>query len=284
MENNRKLAVLAGEGKAPSIVTDQAMHRGMETLFIPIVPDTIPPGDATKISAFIPATKLRLLMKVVLEFGATEVVLIGKIPKRIIAHSRFRDYDIRTFWLKKRMLKDRDTLIANIIEEEFRKAGITMVSQAKYLENLLDFSGVLTKVKPSRAQWDDIRYGLAYARELAKLDIGQTVVIKKNVVLAAEAIEGTDAAISRAIEFTSGRGAVVCKVERPLQDLRFDVPIVGLETLKFMKQAGCDVLAIEEKKTILVDFHEMVSFANENNIAIVAQKVQSLAHLNAEKK
>lgn len=282
MHTKHKLAVLAGEGRVPAIVVEQAMQRDAECLFVPIVPDFIKPKEVTQISPFIPATKLKQLLKTVADFGATEVILVGKIPKRIIAHSRFRDYDIRTFWLKKRMLKDKGTLIYDIIEEEFTKAGITMASQAKYLEDLLDFSGILTKVKPSRGQWEDIRYGLAYAREIAKLEIGQTIVIKKGVVLAAEAIEGTDATISRAKDFTGGRGAVVCKVEKPLQDLRFDIPAVGLETLKVMKQTGCDVLAVEEKKTILVDYADMISFANENDIAIVSQKVKSLMHLDAE--
>lgn len=276
MDEKAKLILLVGEGQMPRIVAEQAMKRGAQPFFIPVVPNFIPPQNYTKISSYVPVTKISHITRMAVKFGATEAVVVGRIPKTLVAHARLRDYDMKTYyWLKKRIGQQDDTAIFSLIEEEFNKAGIPLVSQAKYLEDLLNYSGNLTKKKPTKAQERDIDFGLGQAKELGKLNIGQTIVVKKRTVLTVEDIQGTDACIDRAKDYTGGKGAVVCKVERPLQDLRYDIPTVGLETLRHMRNSGCDVLAIEERKTFMVNAQEMIQFANENNMSVVTRRISA---------
>lgn len=276
MSEKNKLAIIAGEGKIPALVAEEATRRGIEFFFVTTLPEIEIPENLKNHSQYIPSTKFGHILKSVNEFGAKEVIIIGKIPKKILYIGKLTDFDLKTLWLLRKLKNRNDLTIFGVIAEEFKKLGITVVSQRKYLERLIDFSGVLTKRKPNKVESQDIDYGLAYAREIAGLDIGQTVIVKRKAVLAVEAIEGTNKAILRAGEFTNGKGGVVCKVEKPLQDIRFDIPTVGMDTLINMKKSGCSLLALEEKKTFIIDKEDVVKFADENNISIIATNVSPL--------
>jgi len=280
MVHGTRLVILAGQGSIPPLVAAEALRRDVETLYLPVAPDAILPPCEMHITSYIPATRLGAILRQVKEFGATEAVMIGKVPKQSLLLSRLTDYDFKTFWALRRLVNANDLSIFRLLHEEFEKIGVTIVAQTKYLETLLEYSGLLTKRCPTRAERNDVDFGLRYAREIARLDIGQTVVVKKKAIIAVEAIEGTDQTIRRAKDFLNGKGGVVCKVERPLQDLRFDIPTVGLQTLIQMKYAGCSVLAIEEKKTFLVDAKRVIQFANDNQISILATRVPTLAEAN----
>ena len=130
--------------------------------------------------------------------------------------------------------------------------------------------GVLTKLAPTEAQNADIEYGFKIAKQMGGLDIGQSVVMKDRMIMAIEAIEGTDKCIKRGGKLARGKNAVVVKVSKPAQDKRFDIPAVGLRTIKTMKRYGANVLALESGETIIVNREEMVQFANKNGIVIVA--------------
>lgn len=279
MSYSSRLVVLAGEGIIPSLVAEEAIRRGVETLYLPIVKGYKAPQNFRQLHNYVPATKLGAILKIVKDFQATEIVMVGKVPKKSLYLSRMREYDFKTFWLLRRLINRNDLSIFRILQEEFAKIGVTIVSQSKYLESLLDYSGILTRRKPTRSEMQDIRFGMAYAREIARLDIGQTIVVKKKAVISVEAIEGTDETIRRSREYINGKGGVVCKVARPFQDLRFDIPTVGPDTLKQIKYAGCSVLAIEERKTFMVHKEKMVAFANENNLTIFAGPAEKLEDL-----
>jgi UDP-2,3-diacylglucosamine hydrolase len=153
--------------------------------------------------------------------------------------------------------------------KEFVMSGMQVLDQTLYIKPLLAQEGVCTARQPSDAEWQDIEYGFAMAKEIGRLDIGQTVVVKNKAVLAVEAIEGTDAAIRRGGQLAQG-GAIVAKVAKPQQDVRFDMPGIGANTLQSMIDAGAKVLVVEAGKTLLIDRAKVIRMADKHGIAIVS--------------
>ena len=179
-------------------------------------------------------------------------------------------------WNYVRENKKDDTLLLAVIRE-FERDHIRFESALDYCPELLVKHGFLTRRKPSTAQWRDIRFGWDIAKEMGRLDIGQTVVVNDTAVIAVEAIEGTDAAIRRAGTLCRRGGFSVVKVAKPQQDMRFDVPTVGMQTIQSMHESGGRVLAIESDKTIVLDQEETVALADKLGIAIVALNADELA-------
>ena len=153
--------------------------------------------------------------------------------------------------------------------KELEDIGVTVLDQTLFIKNLMIPTGVLGEIKPTEDQINDVQYGYSMAKEMGKLDVGQSVVIKDKMVMAVEAIEGTDKCIERGGKI-SKKGGVVVKVAKPEQDKRFDIPAVGLNTLKTMKKYKLSVLAVEANETIIVEQEEVVKFANKNKIVIMA--------------
>jgi DUF1009 family protein len=153
------------------------------------------------------------------------------------------------------------------LAEELESEGITVGDAAQYLPGLIAQPGVLT-TRPSSDQWEDIRFGMSMVKAVGRLEIGQCVVVKNRTVLAVEAIEGTDDAIRRGGRLAQG-GAVVVKMAKPQQDLRFDIPAVGPATIESMREVGASVLAVEAGKTLLLDKDEFMAAARKAKIAIV---------------
>ena len=162
-----------------------------------------------------------------------------------------------------------DDGILRAVADELAREGIEIVSSTQYLPELVAPQGCLTKRNPNKSEKEDIDFGFRVAKELGRLDIGQCVVVKKKTILAVEAIEGTDAAIRRGGDLAR-EGAVVVKVSKPNQDLRFDVPAVGLGTVKTMGEVKAATLAVESGKTLLFDKDEMITYADKLHIAIVS--------------
>ncbi|HKG22890.1 MAG TPA: UDP-2,3-diacylglucosamine diphosphatase LpxI, partial [Blastocatellia bacterium] len=165
--------------------------------------------------------------------------------------------------------RNTDNLIGAVASELARE-GITLLDSTIFLEPLLAREGVLTRRPPTKEEMSDIDYGLAIAREIARLDLGQTLAVKDRAVVAIEAMEGTDAVITRAGEITRGKPFVVVKVAKPDQDMRFDVPVIGVPTLETMRGAGATAIHVSAGKTLLFDRAELVALADENRIAIVS--------------
>lgn len=208
--------------------------------------------------------------------GVRRWTMAGKFHK----HLSFRpgavlqflpDWRMIRFWFFRRRRANNDDSILNGLIGEFRSYGLECVSALDLCPELLVREGVLTRRRPTAAEERDIEIGWELAREMGRLDVGQSVMVRGRAVLAVEAIEGTDRAILRAGELCGGGGFVVVKVAKPAQDMRFDVPTVGPQTVESMRQAGGKVLAIEAGRTILLDEAETVALADRYGIAITAR-------------
>jgi DUF1009 family protein len=164
--------------------------------------------------------------------------------------------------------RNTDSLIV-AIASELQSEGIELIDSTHFLQSKLPAAGSLTRREPNQNERDDIEYGLEVARQIAHLDLGQTIVVRGKACVAIEAMEGTDATIRRAGSLVSGRLTVV-KLAKPNQDMRFDVPVVGVPTVETMIEAGATCLCITAGKTLMFDRDEMIGVANKNKIAIVA--------------
>jgi DUF1009 family protein len=162
-----------------------------------------------------------------------------------------------------------DSLLLGIIGE-FEQDGMVFSSALDYYPELLVKNGVLTRRTPTAAEEGDIAFGWELAKEMGRLDVGQSVAVKGRAVIAVEAVEGTDACIRRAGALCKSGGFTVVKVAKPQQDMRFDVPTIGLGTLETMATAGAKVLAVEAGRTIIIDEPQVVDFANRNKMVVVA--------------
>ncbi len=207
------------------------------------------------------------IIKAFKDEGIKELVFIGKVNKSLI----FKDikFDLRAIALLARLKDRKDDTIMLAIVDELKKDGIDVIEQTIFLEDMIPSPGVLAKRKPTKEETADIEFGMEMAKGIAGLDIGQTVVVKNKAVMAVEAIEGTDEAIKRGGALCRD-GIVVVKVAKPDQDLRFDIPTVGMDTLRNVIDAGGKVLAIEAGKTFVVDMENLVKEADKNGVAIVA--------------
>jgi DUF1009 family protein len=200
--------------------------------------------------------------------GVNRAVMAGQVKHNKIFSA------IRPDWKLAKLLfslpkKNTDSLIG-AVAKVFEEEGIQVVDSTIFLKPLLPDPGVLTRRAPDERELADIEYGLGVARNVAAMDIGQTVVIADRSCVAVEAMEGTDDTITRAARFAEGKPLVVVKVSKPKQDMRFDVPVVGLPTVEAMKKSGATALAIDAGRTLLFDRDELIEFASSAGIAIQA--------------
>lgn len=206
----------------------------------------------------------------------SEVIMAGKIHKANIMHKPWKIFtllpDLRTirFWFSRNRKDNKDDSILLGIVNEFQRDGIHIGSALDYCPEILVREGTLSKRSPSSLEWEDIRFGWRLAREMGRLDVGQSVAVKSKAVLAVEAIEGTDLNIQRAGEFCRAGGFVVVKVAKPNQDRRFDVPTVGSSTIRGLHAAGGKVLAVEAGQTIILEEEETIQLANQLGITLIS--------------
>jgi DUF1009 family protein len=178
---------------------------------------------------------------------------------------RGRFDDVVRSWLNEMPVKNAHTIFGKLVSE-FEKAGVKMYPASSYMDDHMPGVGVLTKRGFTQLETDDVARGMLVAADMGRHDVGQTVLVKSGMVLAVEAFEGTNAAIKRAGHLS--KGSVLCKAARDGHDWRFDIPVIGLTTLKKMKKAGVTALAFQAGRLVLLDRDEVVSFADKNNIAI----------------
>jgi DUF1009 family protein len=208
--------------------------------------------------------------------GVERVVMAGKVRKADLMNNPWRvirlllDWRSYRVWYNRRRRDNRDDSLLLAVVDEFAAEGIWVESALDLCPELLVPKGLLTRRKPNAREERDIVFGWELAREMGRLDIGQSVAVKELAVLAVEAIEGTDQAITRAGTLCRSGGFVVIKVAKPQQDMRFDVPTVGCLTVETMHKAGGSVLAIEAAKTILLDREETIALADRFGISIIA--------------
>jgi DUF1009 family protein len=273
-----KLGLIAGNGQFPFLVADAATSQGYELVVAAIKEETFP--ELEKKSSNFHWLSLGELSKLIDTFkreGVSTAVMAGQVKHKQIFSSIKPDWKLAKL-LMSLTTRNTDSLIgavAKVLEDE----GIHLISSTALLEPLLAQPGVLSKRAPNEAEQKNIDYGRAVARHLAHYDIGQTVVIADSACVAVEAMEGTDAAILRAGELmrslagepsTLSRALTVVKVAKPGQDMRFDVPVVGLATIATMQRAGATCLALDAGKCLLLDGDKLLYAANVAGIALVA--------------
>lgn len=262
-----KIGLIAGKNKFPLIFTQAAQKQGLEVVAVAHHGETDPALEQM-VSAlkWVYVGQLGKIIRFFQQAGVSQAVMAGGITKgRLFTHLR---PDWRALKIIRRVGQARDDGILRALADELESEGITIVSPTLFLEELLAPAGVLSRRRPSAGEQRDIRFGWSIAKEIGKLDIGQCVVVRRQAVLALEAIDGTDATIRRG-GLLAGEGAVVVKVSKPGQDLRFDVPAVGVETIQVMREVKASVLALEAGKTLVFDRDAMLHLADQAKIAVV---------------
>ena len=264
----KKLGLIAGAGELPMAIAQEARSQGYNVIAIGLEPlaDKALASYVDEIK-WVNVGKFGKLIDSLKKQGIKEAVMAGKVSKTLLYKSKITP-DLRAVKLLFSLKDRKDDSILLAIAKELAEEGIHLVDILRFSTGILTPEGVLTINKPSEDEWKDIAFGWKIAKEIGRLDIGQTVVVKNQAVMAVEAIEGTDEAIKRGGKL-AGEGAVVVKVSKPNQDMRFDVPVVGLDTLRTMKDVGARVLSIESKKSIILSREKIIEESTKANIAIV---------------
>ena len=264
-----KTIVLAGEGLLPLEAVRNLKEKGQNVTVIAFEdPAPVDLKEEADEIVFFSLTQVGKVLSFIKQSGASELVFAGKFSRRLLEKNL--KFDLKALWMLAR-LKDRqeDTIMRAIIVE-IEAMGVKILSQLEVLTKLAAKKGVYSKRKPTRAELDDIDFGFEKGKGVAGLDIGQSIIVKKKSVIAVEAIEGTDLAIVRAGELTNNGGFTFVKVAKPMQDYRFDMPVIGMRTLKLFAEAKGAVLALEANSTLILDFEDCVKFADENGFVFMS--------------
>ncbi len=266
-----KLAVIAGNGHFPFLVLEAAREQGIQPLVIAIKEEASPQleqvAPAIRWLSLGEAGKLVPLLK---QEGVGEVLLAGQVKHAQIFSSIPPDGLVRRV-LQGLHRRNTDALIGAFVRL-LESRNIRVVDSTLFLKPLLAEAGALTERRPDASEMEDVQYGREIAKKIAGLDVGQTVVVADRACVAVEAMEGTDATIERAAAISNGRRLIVVKASKPHQDMRFDVPVVGLKTIQVMSRSKASVLALDAGKTLLFDRQRMIDEANRAGIAIVGMQ------------
>lgn len=270
------IGLLAGSGRFPILFAEAARRQGLRVACVGVKYEA-PEELRTLCDSFetVGVSKLGGMIRSFKRRGARRIVMAGKITKSVMyTPMRFvqltPDYRMMHMWYKVCCADKRDDSILLAVIAEFARDGMTFDSALEYCPELLVNKGILTRRKPSSAEWQDIEFGWGLAKEMGRLDVGQSVAVKERAALAVEAIEGTDRCIERAGQFCKAGGWTLVKVAKPQQDMRFDVPTIGTSTIENLRKAGARVLAIEADKTIVIDQADVIALADKYGLAIVA--------------
>lgn len=251
------------------MIADSARRRGLKVIAVAHEGETTP-ELASKVDeiTWIGLGQFGHLLHAFKSRGVSHCLMAGAITKSKMFKNAWPD--LKGLAVIGKLLIHHDDEVLSAVARELEKEGITVLSSTIYLPELLAPPGCLTKRRPSKKEMGEIELGWRVAKELGSLDIGHCVVVRRKTVLAVEAIEGTDKTILRGGELAK-KNAVVVKVSKPNQDPRFDLPAVGLNTIKAMSSVNASVLAIEAGKTLIFDKEEMIRLANNHRIAIVSR-------------
>lgn len=264
----QKQGLIAGDGLLPVKMAQAAKENGFDVICMSLSSDNLNELKkyCSKVYSIGPG-EIKKFEKILEEDQIKQLTFLGKVHKGILL--KRPKFDARAIEFLKSFTRLNDDQIMLGLVSEFEKIGVTILDQTIFIKNLMIPAGVLGKLKPTEAQMNDVNYGYWLAKEMGNLDVGQSVVIKDRMIMAVEAIEGTDRCIIRGARLAK-KGASVIKVAKPSQDKRFDIPTVGLRTLQTMKKNKATLLAVEANETIIVDQEEVVKFADKNNIVIMA--------------
>lgn len=263
-----KQGLIAGDGILPVRMAQYAKENGFEVVCISLSRDNVRdlkkycskvyschPGEVNKIESILRDEQIK------------QLTFLGKVHKKVLL--QLHKFDKRAIDLIKDAVRLNDDQVMLMIVHELAKIGVEVLDQTIFIKNLMIPAGVLGKHKPTKEQMDDVNYGFWLAKEMGKIDVGQSVVIKDKMIMAVEAIEGTDSCIKRGAKLAK-RGAVIVKVAKPKQDKRFDIPAIGMKTLRTMRCKRASLIAVEANETIIVDQEKVIKYADEHNIVIMA--------------
>jgi DUF1009 family protein len=264
----KKLGLISGMGELPKAIAKEAHSQGYKVIAIALEPlaDKSLSSHVDEIK-WVNVGKFGEIIESLKKSGIKEAVMAGKVSKSLLYKSKIIP-DLRAVKLLFSLNDRTDDAILLAITKEIKKEGINLLDITTFSSGLLTPDGVLTEDKPTDNEWKDIAFGWKIAKEIGRLDIGQTVVVKNQAIMAVEAIEGTDEAIKRGGRL-AGKGSVVVKVSKPNQDMRFDVPLVGLNTLRAMVEVGARVLSVESKKSIMLNRDKIIEESKKVGISVV---------------
>ena len=269
MASSSRFGLIAGNGKFPFLVLEAARSQGIEMVVAAIREETFPEIEKeARTVHWLSLGQLGKLIKTFKAEGVNRVVMAGQVKHKQIFSGIVPDFKMLQV-LTGLATKSTDSLlggVARVLEKE----GIELLDSTAFLSPLLPSRGVLTIRHPSEEEQADLDYGYRIARELGRLDLGQSVVVSGGACVALEAMEGTDAIVERAASLVNGEGLRLVKLAKPNQDLRFDVPVIGPGTIETLVRYKVTALAIEAKKTLMLDREALVRSADENGIAIIA--------------
>ncbi len=261
------LGLIAGNGEFPLLVLDEARRRGFEVVALAIEGEADSRiEDHGAIVHWIGFGEVSRCIKLFKKAGVSRAIMAGQVRHKKIF--RFLRPDPGLLRVLSRMKSRNTDAILSAVADVLAEEGIHLLDSTSLLRALVATEGVLGKRKPSSEEKKDIAFGLRIAREMARLHIGQTVVVRGGAVVAVEAMEGTDETIRRAAGIVSG-GLTVAKVARPSQDMRFDVPVVGPRTIEVMADLGCAVLALQAEKSLLLERETLIEKANDAKIVVI---------------
>jgi UDP-2,3-diacylglucosamine hydrolase len=270
------IGLLAGSGRFPIVFAEAARRQGLSVACVGIKYEA---SDELRALCdqfeLVGVAKLGAMIRAFQRFRVQRVVMAGKVTKNVI-YTPWRilqlwpDWRTIRWWYRRNRADNRDDSLLLSVIAEFKSDGMAFASALDFCPELLVKAGTLTRRAPTAQERDDIEFGWTIAKEMGRLDIGQSVAVKEKATLAVEAIEGTDRCIERAGHLCRAGGWTLVKVAKPQQDMRFDVPTVGVTTIENLKRAGARVLAVEADKTILLDQADVVALADRYGMSIVA--------------
>ncbi len=278
----QRVGLLAGKGRFPVVFAQAAAREGIPVYCMGVL--GLVDEELADLCTEFRTAPLARVGRAIRYFRARrvkQVVMAGKIEKRVLFDPwrivrLLPDWRTVHMWVRYAAKNKKDDTLLLAVIREFQRDGIQFGSALDFCPELLVKHGFLTRKRPTPAQWRDVRFGWEMAKEMGRLDIGQTVVVNDTAVIAVEAIEGTDECIRRASGLCRRGGFTVVKVAKPQQDMRFDVPTVGLQTIQTMHESGGRVLAVESGKTIFLDEPEVLELANKLGIAIISLKAEEV--------
>ncbi|MGD9809576.1 MAG: LpxI family protein [Deferribacterales bacterium] len=263
-----RTGLIAGYGTLPLIAARNLIKDGHDLCIIAFYEEVTADLSGLNVPVEkISVTQVGKIIKTLKNYNVDRVLFAGKVNKSLL----FSDlkFDLTAVKLLAKLKNRKDDTLMNAVCEELARNGISVMEQSDALYTLFLEKGVYSKKKPNAEQLADVEFGLEIAKELGRLDIGQTVVVKDKAVLALEAIEGTDKAVIRGCSLAK-KDAVVVKCAKPSQDKRFDIPTVGVDTLRNLADNGGRLIAIEAGATFVVDVDSCIAFADANKIIFMA--------------
>jgi len=271
------IGVIAGNGRFPFLVLDGARQLGRNVTIVAIQEEAdhsieqAAEGVPEAVVHWVSLGQLGRCISLLKKSGVSEAVMAGQVKHSKLFSGLIPDSTLLSV-LKRLQVQSTDALLS-AIADVLGEHGITLIESTTFLESLLAESGTLTRREPTVDELADFEFGYRIADTVAGLDIGQTVVVKDRTVVAVEAMEGTDKVIGRAGRL-AGPGTRIVKVAKPNQDMRFDVPVVGVSTIEAMRGAGASALSIDAGRTLIVDGDAFVQAADEAGLSVVGRIIE----------